>query len=328
MKVNIVFTIANTPKGGGNQFLRTLKDELFAKELYSRVEDADVILFNSHQDIEKVIKIKRKYPEKLFIHRIDGPIRLYNKMSDRRDFITNITNRNVADATVYQSEWSKMANLEMGLEQNKYEKIIPNAVDCDIFNRQNKSEFSKNRKVRLIASSWSSNINKGFETYKYLDEHLDFSKYEMTFVGNSPIQFRNIRMVEPQASRELAKILKQQDIYITASKKDPCSNSLIEALACGLPAVCYKDGGHPEILKEAGVLFSKEDEIPALLNEIVENYDIYQGRIQIKGIADITAEYVKFFHKILNESEGKRKKLTKFGEWEIAAALWKYYYLK
>jgi len=87
-------------------------------------------------------------------------------------------------------------------------------------------------KVKLIASSWSNNWRKGFDIYRFLDENLDFSKYEMTFVGNSPVKFKNIKQIPPVESRDLAELLRTHHIYITASQNDPCSNSLIEALSC------------------------------------------------------------------------------------------------
>ncbi len=324
MKVNIIFDIADTPQGGGNQFLRGLKAAFKKMGVYSEIENADIILFNSHQDIDKVIKARKKYTDKFFVHRIDGPIRLYNTMEDRRDSITNTANKYIADATVYQSEWSRKANIEMGLESNSFETTIINGVDVDIFNRIGRKAFGKKDKIRIIASSWSANMNKGFEVYKYLDETLDFSKYEMIFVGNSPVQFQNIKSIEPKESSGLAEILKQQDIYITASKKDPCSNSLIEALACGLPAICYNDGGHPEILNDAGFLFEHKEEIPELLVQVIKNYDDLQKKIQIHNILETAQVYIDFFDEILKSSDGIRKKLSLNGIWDIKAALWRW----
>ena len=324
MRVNILFSIVDAPKGGGNQFLRGLKAAFMAKGVYSEIQEADVILFNSHHCIDEVIKMRMLYPDKLFVHRVDGPIRLYNAMEDRRDSITNVTNQYIADATIYQSEWSKKANLKMGLLSNCFETTIMNAVDSSIFNNIGHKALGPNAKIKVIASSWSYNMNKGFEVYKYLDDTLDFSRYEMIFVGNSPVQFHNIKMIGPKVSKELAETLKQQDIYITASKKDPCSNSLIEALACGLPAICYADGGHPEILRGAGYLFEHQEEIPQLLDRVVENYSFLQNKIQVHSMFEIAQEYIDFFDKTLQASCNKRKKLSIAGIWKIKAALWKW----
>ena len=80
MKIHILFDIKAGPAGGGNQFLKCLKAWLESQSCYSQApEDADVFLFNSHQNVFEVAKIKRLYPDKPFVHRIDGPMRLYNK---------------------------------------------------------------------------------------------------------------------------------------------------------------------------------------------------------------------------------------------------------
>ncbi len=326
MKVSIVFSITNDPTGGGNQFIRCLKNEFIKQGVYSEIENADVVLFNSHHCIDEILRIKHTYPDKLYVHRIDGPMRLCNNLSDKRDQIANNTNKYIADATVFQSEWSKNVNLDMGLETNSWETVILNATDENIFNRVGKIPFEENRKIKLIASSWSNNVKKGFKAYQYLDEHLDFQKYDMTFVGNSPVKFKNIKSIEPKPSGELAKILKENDIYITASQKDPCSNSLIEALACGLPAICYNDGGHPEILQNAGCLFDAPEEIPSLIERIVVDYDSFQACIKINNISDVAVRYIDFFKKVLSETAGKRKRLSFIGNLNINIAMLRYKY--
>ena len=158
MKVNIFFKLKDGPTGGGNQFLKSLKQYLQSADVYENdVRKADVILINSYQYIDEAAKIKLEHGDKLFIHRIDGPIRLYNKKSDQRDFVTNIANHLIAEATIFQSGWSRNENHRLGLKKNKFETVIANAPDPMIFNRQGKEAFSEDRKTKLIAASWSSN---------------------------------------------------------------------------------------------------------------------------------------------------------------------------
>lgn len=298
MKVSILFEFKDV-SGGGNQFLKALKGYLQKRGVYSdQIDTADVILINSYQYKKDILRAKTKYPHKIFIHRIDGPIRLYNNMKDERDYFTNILNEYIADGTVFQSEWSRQQNYNMGIKKNKFETTVINAPDPNIFNINGKINFSDDRKVRLIATSWSKNLNKGFEGYKWLDDNLDFSKYEMTFVGNSPIKFDNIKMISPVSSNSLARKLKRHDIFITASKNDPCSNSLIEALHCGLPAVGLNQGGHPEIIKQGGELFDSINEIPNILKKITNSYSGYQRNITLPGLNSIGDLYFKFIREV------------------------------
>lgn len=299
-RIQIIFDIKDTATGGGNQFLRALKVGLQQLNRYAeQAAQADMFLFNSYQYVEDVLQVKKRFPGKPIIHRIDGPIRLYNTPHDIRDTIVYTANRFLADATIFQSEWSRSENLRLGLRAMAHETVIPNAPDLTLFNCKGRIGFSSDRKIKLIASSWSANWKKGFEVYRWLDEHLDFSRYEMTFVGNSPVHFKRIRSVQPLLSRELALELKNHDIYITASQKDPCSNSLVEALSCGLPALAYRDGGHPVIVGEGGYTFSQPDQIPDLLERLVSQYEDVQGRIRVPDIEEIVNRYCCFCDEVL-----------------------------
>ena len=43
-------------------------------------------------------------------------------------------------------------------------------------------------------------------------------------------------------------------IYLTGSKNDPCSNSLLEALALKLPSIVFDSGGHKDLKIEEFIL--------------------------------------------------------------------------
>jgi glycosyltransferase involved in cell wall biosynthesis len=302
MKIHILFELKNVATGGGNNFLRAIKEYFIKVNSYTdEIVEADVILYNSHHFISELIVAKQQFPHKIFVHRIDGPIRLYNSMKDKRDFVINNANKFIADGTIFQSNWSKCRNLEMGIERNRYETTILNAPNQFFFNCDGKDQFNRNRKIKLIATSWSKNLKKGFNVYKWLDKNLDFDKYEMTFVGNSPIVFKNIIYKKPMKGQYLSNELKRNDIFITASQKDPCSNSLIEALHCGLPAIGLDDGGHPEIISSAGEVFNTKGDIIILLKKIANDYKQYQKNIRLPVINDVGKLYYDFLENIFHE---------------------------
>ncbi len=308
MKINIFFPFSDKPLGGGNQFLKALRNYFIEKKIYeNNPVKADVILFNSHHKINKLIKLKKEYPDKIFIHRIDGPVGLIRKNDNYTDKLIYEVNNYIADASIFQSKWSKQKNYEFGIKNKNYETVIINAPNPKIFNKQDKKAPKLSEKVKLIATSWSHNMIKGFETYKWLDENLDFSKYEMTFCGNSPFEFKNIRHIKPLPSNELAKELKNHDIFITASKNDPCSNSLIEALHCGLPAIVLNDGGHPEIIGKRGLIFNKKEEIPNLIKKIASNYTFYTQNIDLPDMNKTGNRYYEFIKQIFENNNTNHK---------------------
>ena len=309
IKTHILFDLKEGPTGGGNQFMKALRDYLRLKNAYAeKLKDADVVMFNSYQHILQNALAKIRHPKKIFVHRIDGPIRLYNSMTDKRDKITNTANEVLAEATIFQSDWSREQNYRLGLKKNKLETTIMNAPNPKIFTKKTTKPEGK---IKLIATSWSANKNKGFDVYKWLDKNLDFTKVEMIFYGNSPYKFKHIKTRPAVNSKELANALRQHDIFITASKKDPCSNSLIEALHSGLPAVALHDGGHPEIIGEAGETFKKKEEIPELIQKIIKNYSSYQKKIKLPGMEEQGRKYHDFLTQTAKLTP-KKLRLNKF----------------
>jgi glycosyltransferase involved in cell wall biosynthesis len=281
------------PYGGANQFFLALRNEL-QKRGY-KVAD-NVIASNTRScllnafafDVHLLRKLKRR--DCKIVHRVDGPVGTYRGTDHEVDQRVAQLNQEFADVTIFQSNYSLQANLALGL-QFKNPTIISNAADPKIFVRKTKP-FDPQRKIKLIASSWSDNLNKGGAVYKWLDTQLDWARFEFTFVGQTQFQFDNIRSIPAIPSEDLANLLQQHDIYITASLHDPCSNALIEALAVGLPAIYAQSGGHPEIVKQAGFGFSEKEEIPGLLDRLVEGYEAHQAQISIPTLDEVVDQYL------------------------------------
>src|SRR5690606_23122636 len=108
--------------------------------------------------------------------------------------------------------------------------------------------------------------------------------------------FRNSKIINAVPSKDLAKILKDNDIYIAPSEDDPCSNALIEALACGLPAVYKISGGHPEIVGQAGIGFNDKNDILEAVNEVSLNIEKYQKLIKIPSLKETAKKYIEVFN--------------------------------
>ena len=283
------------PTGGGHQFLRAFWKQAEAKGL--KVENnlishtTRACLFNSFNfSDQRLARLRRT--SVLYVHRVDGPVDVYRGRNDGVDRNIHIVNHTFADKTIFQSKYSMDKHLELGMDfRNPI--VILNAADPDIFYSGDRMPFSRERKTRLIASSWSDNVNKGFPVYQWLDEHLDWDRFEMTFVGRSQIMFKNIHMIPAVNSHRMAELFRGHDIYLTASKNDPCSNSLIEALTCGLPSIHLQSGGHPEIVKQAGLGFEAAEQIPALLDNLVKDYEVFQSRISVASIREVSESYLK-----------------------------------
>ncbi len=305
MRIHILFPFQEGPKGGGgNQFLKALKVKWAVSGVYEEnLEKADIVLFNSHHCLKQVFLAKKKFSQKIFIHRIDGLMRMYRKREAFLDKLIFKVNKFVADGVVWQSRWSQAENKNIFPYKCQNEAVIYNAPNEQIFNKQGKSIFNKNNKIKIIAVSWSMSALKGFDIYKFLDENLDFKKYQMVFVGRSPVEFKNIKMIESVGQLELAGILKQNDIFITASKIESCSNVLIEAFSCGLPCLAFNSSSNPEIIGAGGVLFENSQDVLQKIDKISNNYLNYQKNLPVFSLDKIANDYFNFANKIYQDSQ-------------------------
>jgi glycosyltransferase involved in cell wall biosynthesis len=282
------------PYGGGNQFLLALRKEFeklgFRTEANKISRKTRCCVYNSFNfDFDRLRKYARTGCR--MIHRVDGPVGVYRGRDDGIDHQVCQINNELADATVFQSYYSLQKHLELGM-QFRVPRVIHNASDPDIFHSRGRPEFDGNRKVRIISTSWSDNPNKGATFYKRFEEMLDRNRFEYTFVGRSPIRFDFIKMIDPVGSAEVARLLREHDIFIAASKHEPCSNSLVEALSCGLPVLYRNSGSHGELVGDAGFCFSTEEEALVLLDRLVEEYERRQKLISVPSIAQVVQEYL------------------------------------
>jgi glycosyltransferase involved in cell wall biosynthesis len=285
---------APSPTGGGHQFLRALVAELERRGLEVEVNrisrDTNVCLFNSFNfDFRRLRRFAR--PGCRMVHRVDGPIGMYRGFDDGTDARIEQINGELADATVVQSRFSLESHRSLGIDLRS-PTVITNGVDPAIFHPPDSHEPVADRKLRLVTTSWSNNPNKGAEIFSWLDRHLDWNRYELTYLGRAPEPFARIRTIGPLATRPLAAELRRHDLYVAASRNDPCSNALLEALACGLPAAYLASGGHAELVGEGGLPFERADELPAVLDRLVDELAERRAAIRLASLSDVADSYL------------------------------------
>jgi len=318
IKIHIVYNFTDIPFGGANQFLKALRDYFIKMGCYAKsINDADVIILNSHlfgQGITLfniIWSYRNIFKEKTVVHRVDGPVSLYqakNRFSVDK-YIFKI-NRLIADGTVFQSYWSEKECKNLGIPPKSFELVTINAPDPKIFFPKELPHPSQNEKFRIIANSWSKNPNKGFDILEYLDNHLNFDKYEMTFIGRSPVPFRRIKLIHPLSSIELAKQLRKHHLFISSSFREACSNSLLEAMHCGCIPVVRNNSSHPEIIAEAGVLFDGPEDILKAIDYATEKYECFKEKSHVHTIDEIGERYYQFCKRVQRERESKKKKFS------------------
>lgn len=311
----------STTLGGVNSFLKSFKEYLISKKQYSQDPfQSDIILYAaSSAGVNKPIRLdeikrftnsryrlpfnllkKKKYP--ILVHRLDGLRAFYagEKIpSDDLQFQLS----NYADHIIFQSKYSLQNFQDFGYKKNNY-TIINNGTNSDVF-RFKKRKISNGNKLKIVACSWSDNINKGHEI---ISKFSEIDNVEITFVGNwnQTVPLKNVILIKPLENTELAKALNEHDVFLHAAKNDPCPNVVIEALASGLPIIFNTTGGTPEIAASYGEPLNEKDfshsvsNICASYSSIVNKLEMDNHKFSINFIAD---EYIKTFQKLLNNDK-------------------------
>ena len=283
------------PSGGGNQFIRALVGELERRGLeveWNRLSGGTpACLFNSFNfDFRRLRRLAREGVR--MVHRVDGPIRVYRGFDDGTDARIADLNGALADATVLQSRWSLDRHRDLGIELRR-PVVIPNAPDPALFFPPAQREPLHGRPLRIVATSWSDNPRKGADAIEWLDRQVDPGEFELTFAGRTQLPLARTRVVGPLSSSALADLLRTQDVYLAGSSDDPCSNALLEALACGLPAASRRSGGHPELVGDAGLGFDEPEELPQVLETLAREIDARRAAIRVPALADVTDRYLE-----------------------------------
>jgi len=280
------------PYGGGNQFLLALVGELERRGLTvekNRVSArTPACLYNSFNfDFRRLQRAVRG--DVRMVHRVDGPVGVYRGFDDGTDARIAEINT-LAAVTILQSQFSLDKHRELGIELRN-PVVVRNSVDPAIFHPSAESRARGDR-LRVIATSWSANPRKGGDILAWLDRNLDFGAYDVTFAGNTEQTFERIRTVAPLPSEQLAQLLREHDVYLATSRDDPCSNALLEALACGLPAAFLRSGGHPELVGEAGIGFDEAAELPDVLARLGEELADRRARIRVPPLSEVADRYL------------------------------------
>jgi glycosyltransferase involved in cell wall biosynthesis len=285
---------APPPYGGGNQFLIALVGELRRRGLVVELNrlsgGTPALLYNSFNfDFARLKRFARSGVR--MVHRVDGPVHVYRGFDDGADRRIVEINQQLAGATILQSAYSLDKHRELGLALRD-PVVIRNAVDPAIFHPA-RAPLSRAPRLRVIASSWSDNRRKGADILGWLDANLDFDSFDVTFAGNTQMSFENVRVLGPLPSEELAELLRAQDAYLAPSRDDPCSNALLEALACGLPAAYLRSGGHPELVGEGGLGFDSPEELPDVLARLHDELDERRQAIRVPALSEVADRYLE-----------------------------------
>lgn len=282
-KILINRKIVIGPWGGGNNFVKSFHDAL--------IDEGHHIVYDlSHNDIDLIVMIDPRYDDlgisinEIFAYKQKNPrVKILHRVNecDARKNTNDVdkllmASNVIADETVFISEWLQSYFTVKGF--NKRSSVIYNGCNSSHFypekNHQNKTIQYP---IKIVTHHWSDNWMKGFDVYKHLDrlcqEHPE--KYKFTYVGRYAKEYSPVAttIINPLHGKELGDELRKHDVYLTASRWEPCGMHHIEGASSGLPVVYHEEGGGiVESCKKHGMSFASNDQLSKAIDAVSENY--------------------------------------------------------
>ncbi len=164
------------------------------------------------------------------------------------------------------SQWLSNRAKKSSLFKDFSVKAIPNPLDTNLFSPQNKASVRAklglpiDKKLILFVAAKVSVIWKGFSYFKEALEILKVQnshnqEIELVVLGESDAEtiqklpFKAHAMGKISDVNQIVSIYSAADVFVTSSIQENLPNTIMEAMACGTPAVGFEVGGIPEMIE-------------------------------------------------------------------------------
>lgn len=291
-KILINRKIVDGPWGGGNNFVKSLKSSLINNGhslVDALCDDIDLIIMidprydEARISINEIASYKRRNPRVKILHRINECDA--RKNTNEIDSLLLASNQ-LADKTVFISEWLKDYFIKRGFSKDS--QVIYNGCNSDFF-YPNHTKVIK-APYKIVTHHWSDNWMKGFDAYKRIDEicRSNPQKYQFTYIGRYAKEYapQSTHIISPLYDKQLGEELRKHDIYVTASRWEPCGMHHIEGASSGLPVLYHSNGGGiVEGCKNHGLSFDSIDQIESKLDDLVNLHSSLMTNIDYKFLS-------------------------------------------
>ena len=289
------------PTGGGNLFLKALYSfsEDFGYKIVDKPQESDFIFVMDPrpdgQDVESFIENLTKY-NKPIIHRV-------NEIDSKRSRSINIDpllrrtseiSQKTKGLSIFVSKWLQEEHQKLGWHCSNV-SVFYNGIDLSLFKDYNNK--LNNGKINICIAHWSADPGKGTELHSFLDDFVGkyYKDYSFTYIGRPNFVHKNSNIIPPLYGKELAIETSKYDICINGSMNDPASNSILEAISCGLPTYAPEfGGGSKELVGEDHIWKTLTDVEQLLLNK---KFQKNENGIRLRS----WEECIKEFFEIIEE---------------------------
>jgi len=321
LKIGFTFNRGN---GGPSNFLKNLKNTL---EMDTIANTSYFI--NPFTDCNIYANVVRNPWNRPYFFRVDGVGFDKSRTQEEMDVLNKSILDGIKNAkgVIYQSEFSKKLAEKTLNYTPDHSTVIINGTNQDIFtemgeNYRKKLNISSDALVFITSARWRprKRLKDTINIFKAFSKNYNGETY-LLVIGFDDNNDENIIYIPHVENSELPAYLRTADIYLFLGWVDPCPNSVVEAISCGLPVICTNVGGTKEILEltNGGIIVNTDPKynfeyvdlnnppipeytlIIEAMNSMVNNLKQFKEQVdKIKvDIKYVAKEYYKFIHKTM-----------------------------
>jgi glycosyltransferase involved in cell wall biosynthesis len=284
IKIHFSYRHIDKPWGGANNFIRILNQGLCDIENFCLTRDfddpCDILFMNQlsagpGSDFKNwhLSTIRRRLGDSRFINRWQCPMLAVRAVNLCRnvDIDCGIRTRllgylqdckiiellNMADLAIFQSHYQKDVFVKAGY-RGRRSLIIYNSFD-DAFYDDTPKYVEYDGVLKLIATSFSI---RSIKRHDLIAQFSMLPNVEVTFVGNWPagLKRRKVNIRGVLNSAQIKDLMRENHYFLHPAIRDACPNSILEALAVGLPVIFNPEpGGSAELVQDAGLALIEDD---------------------------------------------------------------------
>lgn len=231
------------------------------------------------------------------------------------------------------SEWLANRARKSGLFRPFSVLNIPNPIDTNLFRPIEKTEARQalglptNRRLILFAAAKVSTVGKGFAYFQQALHHLHsqldnprevelliFGAGDKGLLHELPFQYHFLGPLSDMT--RISQAYNAADLFVIPSLAENLPNTIMEAMACGTPAVGFEVGGIPEMIqhRESGYLaqYKSAEDLSAgmhwLLGLSPDNYAAIAHAARQHVLAQyeesvVASQYAGLYESLLMKSE-------------------------
>lgn len=275
-----------------------------------------VLVIGGTRDLPGLWRSKRKGVR--IVQRLDGMNWIHRKRrtgvrhyirAEYGNLVLSQIRAHLADHIVYQSEFSRTWWERVYGEAGTSWQVVFNGIDLDKYTPVGKSaipgEFVR---VLLVEGAIAGGYEWGLETAIQMAERLQIAhshQVEVQVVGrvSSSLQQKSIDKTRVRVTFEgqvpgdrIPELDRSAHVLYAADINAACPNSVIEALACGLPVVSFDTGALPEIVQSSAgrcVAYGGDpwkldppdiDGLAQAAHEIINNQTAYRAAARARAV--------------------------------------------